>query len=455
VIQAFESSRCPCYDVVRAFIPMQPIHLLREPIEDINLYRSELAALQGNILQNHARRHAAHIFLRFTEGTDPKLIRDRIAQFAPSITSAWDQLADIREDMKDRLFTGICLSGSAYEYLGIPTSGFLLEFSRGMRVSAQRLRILHNPWEAHLVEPHVLIIVAHRDYAAANSACNNVIDRFSDVGDVSVEWGHVISETPDGQAREHFGFADGLSQPRFIREATQNAPTRWDDSAGPRLVLTSVTFNAGLPDVGSYYVYWKLEQDVTRFEAEVQALAEKLGVTPDLAGALVFGRFKDGSPIARSSHGLNDFNYADDPAGRSCPIFAHIRKMNPRGTSRTPLDTERGRRIARRGITYGYNPEREQRPGHGVGLLFQSCQADLARQFEHLVTMWGRDPDFPEVNDGSDPLLGPSHEPQRWPLPQEGANAVKHAFTTCVKSMGGAYFFIPGIPFLTAIGKIP
>ena len=355
---------------------------------------------------------------------------------------------------EDQLFLGICISNSGYERLGISTSGFLVEFSRGMRDSASRLGLLHSRWEAHLLDPHVLIIVAHRDWAVALSACDNVVDQFSELAEPFVEWGHVISDTPDSQPKEHFGFADGLSQPRFLREPGQSAPAHWDDSAGPWLVLTRVMFRGGVQDTGSYYVYWKLEQDVSRFEVAIQSLAEKLGVTPDLAGAFVFGRFKDGSPVAGNSQALNDFNYSADPEGRSCPIFAHIRKMNPRGMSRTPFETERARRIARRGITYGYNPEREQRPDHGVGLLFQSCQADLARQFEHLVAMWGKAPDFPEMDDGSDPLLGPSHTPQKWPAAHSEGGLLAHAFTTCVRSLGGAYFFIPGRPFLNIIDSI-
>ena len=196
------------------------------------------------------------------------------------------------------------------------------------------------------------------------------------------------------------------------------------------------------------------------FEAAVQALAERLGVTPELAGAFVFGRFKDGTPVARDAVPAgahppsNDFDYANDPAGRSCPIFAHIRKMNPRGTSRTELETERARRIARRGITYGYNPEVESRPNRGIGLLFQSCQGDLARQFEHLVALWGNDRDFPQMGDGCDPLLGPAHEVQQWPHGYGGPGVLSHSFGSCVKSRGGAYFFIPGRNFLAAVDRI-
>jgi deferrochelatase/peroxidase EfeB len=442
------------------FTFMQPLYLLREPIQDTSVYRAELSDLQGNILHNHKRRHAAHIFLRFKGGADWRAVRQRIARFASSVTSAWDQIADIREGIQDRLFVGVGISKPGYDFLRIPTSGFLAEFKRGMRGSARRLGIVHESWEEHLVDPHLLVIVGHHEYSAAGAACENVIDQFSDVAEIFVDWGHVISDTPEGPPKEHFGFADGLSQPRFVKETTDTVPVHWADGAGPWLVLASVGVGSGIRDVGSYYAYWKLEQNVGGFEAAVQALAERLGVSPELAGAFVFGRFKDGTPVARgvlptgADPPLNDFDYSNDPGGRSCPIFSHIRKMNPRGTSRTEPETERARRIARRGIPYGYNPEVESRPNRGIGLLFQSCQGDLGRQFEHLVALWGTDSDFPQMGDGCDPVLGPSHEVQQWPHGYGGPGVLSHSFGSYVKSRGGAYFFIPGRNFLAAMDRI-
>jgi Dyp-type peroxidase family len=433
---------------------MQPIYSLREPIGDVNEYRSQLADLQANILHNHARRHVAHIFLRFKEDAALHILRRRVAGLAYSVNSAWD---DIVCGTNHGLFTGVCLAKSGYDLLHVPTAGFIAEFKRGMKGSAHRLGIVHDPWESHLSDPHMLVIVGHHDFPTAAAGCENVKDRFFDIAEIFTEWGHVISDTPGGRPREHFGFLDGLSQPRFIRNDRDPPPVKWDDAAGPWLVLAQV--EAGMHDVGSYYVYWKLEQDVDGFNAAVESLAAQLGVTTEVAGAFVFGRFKDGTPVAGSAVAcgtpVNDFDYSHDSAGRFCPIFAHIRKMNPRGTSGTELATERGRRIARRGIPYGYNPELESRHGDGIGLLFQSCQGDIARQFEHLVTMWGKDRDFPRVDDGSDPLLGPAHTPQRWPEGYGGSGVANHIFRSCVKSRGGAYFFLPGKAFLAAIDTLP
>jgi deferrochelatase/peroxidase EfeB len=67
----------------------------------------------------------------------------------------------------------------------------------------------------------------------------------------------------------------------------------------------------------------------------------------------------------------NDFHYDLDPVGRQCPLFAHIRKTNPRGDVPRYIrpgteEFERARRIVRRGITYGERPDLAQPPTGGA-----------------------------------------------------------------------------------------
>src|SRR5262249_10941372 len=109
---------------------------------------------------------------------------------------------------------------------------------------------------------------------------------------------------------------------------------------------------------GSYLVFRKLEQDVAAFEQREERLATGLGLEGEereRAGALLVGRFEDGTPVVlQSAEGMhhpvpNNFTYADDEAGRKCPHLAHIRRMNDR-TGQGPL-------LARRGQTYGERSE--------------------------------------------------------------------------------------------------
>src|SRR5207245_2469018 len=83
------------------------------------------------------------------------------------------------------------------------------------------------------------------------------------------------------------------------------------------------------------------KQDVANFNAGVKELATRLAADEALTGALVVGRFKDGSPVTlRPWDGLgpvNNFEYlAHDRVGNRCPFHAHIRKANQRGGEPVP-----------------------------------------------------------------------------------------------------------------------
>src|SRR5581483_5304847 len=173
---------------------------------------------------------------------------------------------------------------------------------------------------------------------------------------------------------------------------------RWSSAAGPNLVVIRDPLAPSDADCGTYYVFRKLEQNVKGFRKRLEKLADRLhlvGVDRKLAGALVIGRFPNGTPVALRKHSdvqwkspANHFLYPKvDKYGTRCPFFAHIRKANPRGDDiGSTLCDQIKHRIARRGIPYGnptcFGKDLDGCPENGVGLLFQSCQADLGSQFE-------------------------------------------------------------------------
>src|SRR5262249_12261597 len=135
--------------------------------------------------------------------------------------------------------------------------------------------------------------------------------------------------------------------------------------------------------------YRKLEQKVQAFKQQVNRVAELLdidhGADRERVAAMVVGRFQNGTPIALAARNSlrstpNNFTYADDKDGLKCPLFAHIRKVNPR------TEASRAHRIVRRGIPYGNGPVGEQAPepevDTGVGLLFMCFQSSIEDQFE-------------------------------------------------------------------------
>ena len=200
-------------------------------------------------------------------------------------------------------------------------------------------------------------------------------------------------------------------------------------------------------------------------------LATRLAADEALTGALVVGRFKDGSPVTlRPWDGLgpvNNFEYlAHDRVGNRCPFHAHIRKANQRGAN--PFlnrEQERSHRIVRRGVPYGLRaaPPGESAGGASasgeVGLLFQAFQSDIARQFEFIQRTWVDNPNFPEfllfpgLNTGDDALIGQHHRaaqkwPRTWGRSGRFRDRLRFNFGDYVRLRGGEYFFAPSLDFL-------
>src|SRR5262245_45623460 len=114
---------------------------------------------------------------------------------------------------------------------------------------------------------------------------------------------------PRGQSIEHFGYVDGRSQPLFfatdvISERQASGVQRWDPSAPLSLALVADPYTESDEDcLGSYLVFRKLEQNVCGFREREAQLAQWLGLKGSAvqrAGALIMGRFRDGTPLTAS-----------------------------------------------------------------------------------------------------------------------------------------------------------
>jgi len=253
--------------------------------------------------------------------------------------------------------------------------------------------------------------------------------------------------------REHFGFVDGRSQPLFTLDDIHNERDRtdgtgvWGTSSALRNVLIDKPGTAY--NLGSYLVFRKLEQNVTAFDQQRARIARTLQICDDQAGALLVGRYQDGTPLAlqrgpsSNRPAQNNFTYGSDLEGTKCPIGAHIRRVNPRRKS-----ANEGELLARRGQTYGT-------PGEGdVGLLFMAVVARIPDQFESLQRAMSR-PDEREVST-ADPILTQSEATiklsNQWVKPAEAPELSKTVeIEPCVTLKGGEYFFLPTIPFLKSL----
>jgi Dyp-type peroxidase family len=459
-----------------------------------------LQALQGNILKGHGRGFTANIFFQFdpSRPVESKRLLRELANY--HLTPAYRQLLDT-EAFKETgegggAFAHLALSAKGYHALGLaacaPTDA---DFQGGMKSAASVAALADPPvatWEAPFQQDlHALLLAADETESRTAALARTLEALIADAGGtvVLVQHGKALHNSA-GFGIENFGYVDGRSQPLLLQEDIDEESRsagllRWD----PAFALdTALVQDPGANDpdsFGSYFVFRKLEQDVRGFKRREQEIADVLGLAGEdreLAGAMIVGRFEDGTPVtlsdeARGEEPPNDFDYTGDP-GRRCPFHAHIRKANPRGSGGgEPEIAERLHLMPRRGIPYedvkrtihpDELPEGDTLeefddevapllPTGGVGLLFMAYNHRIAQQFKFTQQSWVNNTGFPVVPPGPhgiDPVIGqgppnPGDQklPKEWDNPAAGtANNV--TFAGFVKMRGGEYFFSPSLTFL-------
>jgi Dyp-type peroxidase family len=316
------------------------------------------------------------------------------------------------------------------------------------------------------------------------------------------------------KGHEHFGFRDGLSEVvlRGRRPGSRTAiyerrwpagaafaelrkdfaspgkPLMWpghalfgyprqrrDDPRSPD--LAALPRGPAWAADGSFLVYRRLRQDVERFWSFVRQASTDLRARrghaapdPDRLAAMLVGRWKSGTPLARSPHtdlqitgepathfGFNSAlpplpgdpapSADPDPDGMTTPLGAHIRKVNPRDEATDLGIAERTipKLLLRRGITYAVSSTPVDR-----GLLFVAYQSSIVDQFEFLMRTWIHPPqasNAPRGGSGPDPILagGPGQRTALW---IDGVREEIDVPGGWVTATGGAYLFAPSIRFL-------
>ncbi|MEV4343002.1 Dyp-type peroxidase [Actinoplanes sp. NPDC049596] len=266
---------------------------------------------------------------------------------------------------------------------------------------------------------------------------------------------------------EHFGFTDGISQPG-VRGFSNPAEFKTVVAAGefvlghpgerrpqswaPRPTPAKWMHN------GSFQVFRRMNQDAAGWWRR----AGENGGDPETAAAKALGRSLDGNPLepGARSQDQNDFTYGDDEAGRHTPLYAHIRKMNPREDD---VFRDRGHKMLRRGITFGPRFDRDRPDDRERGILFNAYVASIEDQFEFLLRHWVNDPKFPtsalnaygrsvahrDRIDGLDPVVGLSETQARDRLPADVVDKIpRQSFGGFVTTTGAVYAFAPSLPAL-------
>jgi putative iron-dependent peroxidase len=286
--------------------------------------------------------------------------------------------------------------------------------------------------------------------------------------------------------REAFGFRDGLAQPvirglkeeqgAVLKQAIRDAGPLYDDRVvapgefilGFRNEYDELTY---CPNVegwtgdarhtdgrfglnGSYLAVRQIEQNVKAFEKfrgtkNGKEFCEKL-----------MGRRENGLPLSWkgdpdasvSDSQADAFRFrVDDANGFGCPKGAHIRRVNPRDSLgvdvKSSIKSTKLHRLLRRGRPYLEKIENE---APRKGIFFIACNADLERQFEFIHQRWVRNPRFGCLHDQDDPVVGSSTSPKAFSIPGL-ASGEEISLEALTQTLGGGYFFLPGIKALEFI----
>lgn len=435
------------------------------------------------------------------QGLDPEVL----------MPTAWNNLA--------LTFQGLKALGMADDAL----KAFPDDFRQGMAARKAQIGDLGpsdpSRWLAPFADPskvHAVLIVAadNKDLLDARLAALNTpafVAGAEVIGDPV--HGPVHGRAREGAERghEHFGFKDGVSQPGLRGVDLPDDPVGNPDQGHPgqdllwpgEFVLGYPTqipkakpgFDGPNPDAGavstsgpawtvngSYLVFRRLDQDVPGFNLQIDALADRLGMAPDLVGAKLVGRYKSGCPLETrtferpglqqpldpgvdapalaESDTLNlNFEFGGDADGDVVPLASHIRKAYPRdedtGEGDDSESATQTHRLLRRGIAFGASIGEPSGGGKADrrGLLFLCYQRSIRDQFEFVQHSWVNDPAFPpkpagRPTPGQDPIIAQSAE-GGFQFGRKGASvAAKHFVTTS----GGEYFFQPSIAALQQIG---
>ncbi|WDD97175.1 Dyp-type peroxidase [Thalassomonas actiniarum] len=472
-------------------------------IDDPN-FQDVFTNLQGNILKGHGRDHSRHVFFRFIGNSDENC--RWVEKFASKITSTLGQEQQTRQYKaggRHQVFVNLMLSCSGYQALGIKQKYWPqdLAFRSGMKDLQVRYDTVprgdHQPksnplnddvqqWESAFrsdIDGMILLAYAGDSPSETDQLLADKVtelkNELAGIAEITlVQVGHVM-RNDKAQVIEHFGFVDGVSNPKFFfsdlnEEFKNGGYSRNDASASLNTVLVKDPGGDG-NSYGTYVTYRKLQQNIKGFWKKLDLLANTLSelgqqkVDAEYAGALCVGRFKDGTPISEQgndgwSNLFNNFNYDDDVDGLRCPFHAHTRKTNPRGDTvrqfNSPPTIEQSRRIVRRGISFGEKNLAPDSEWTEAGLLFISLQASIVDQFIFMQHTWCNNEGFIRKKTGIDPLVGQlangeTPQPQSWPGKWgNGASKVDFEFSGFVRNLGGEYLFMPSIHFLRHLSTL-
>lgn len=319
--------------------------------------------------------------------------------------------------------------------------------------------------------------------------------------------------------KEHFGFTDGIAQPRIAglgRDRGQSRSASKKDAGSSAPLMPAGEVILGYPNAygkppmsptvdedgrsarhlrkwestrdegrevrardfgrnGSYVVFRQLDQDVRGLWSDLHERAAQNPEARKMLAAKMVGRWPNGTPLIGFPKGepterpardaADQFGYAEDLYGDTCPVGAHIRRTNPRD-SLLPNPVESAlvsarHRLLRRGRTYGppisptFDPDEilkaPDTPAVHRGLYFICLNTDIERQFEFVQNAWMNSHKFNGLFGDPDAMIAPHDHanPNKIPLRcftvQRSPVRTRHLdLKQYVTTAGGCYLFMPG-----------
>jgi Dyp-type peroxidase family len=448
----------------------------------------ELDDIQRLLIDGLSRWPASrYVLIRVHDGcaADARLWLNRCR---PDVATARERSG--RDEASDKPRVAVAFTAAGLEALGLTSAvGFLAEFREGMTTVPRRTD-LGDPdaldWGCDSRSIHVLLMVFSRSEERREDDWR----AYQPGG-----WATVV-ECFDTFVRkggfEHFGYKDGISQPRIegteSSRQTSAAETAANTLKPGEFILgypneaavlpTSPTVPAALDpydllrtvpsredlrkDFGRNGTYLVLRQFAQHVEA-FNAFLASAGADAERVAAKLVGRWRTGAPLVKAPETDrkalatdNDFTYYEtDPDGHACPLGAHIRRANPRdsmvnedlgiGPDLAAQEIRR-HRIIRRGRLY------EQ--GNEKGLFFLCLNANIQDQFEFVQHQWLNSPRFAGLDGEVDPLVGRRcGAPNRMTL-QAAGGSCQVELPRFIELRGGAYFFLPGLRALAFLAGL-
>lgn len=473
-----------------------PRRTLPSPALDRAPAEVPLADVQGNIVRGYRARHGVHFLLHIQD-------EGRVRRFIAGLLGEGDAPAGLQltsaapwGEGAPKVLANLGVTYPGLQALGLPDA-VLEALPESYRMGAAERAVTNGDigsnavghWRIgrkqdadHVLDSdciHLMLSLYTKQEAAEDllAQANQLRAQLGQSGLRAVA--EEVTEMPVSQ-QDHFGFREGIANPRLaITERPLPANDRQPAASVGEFLLGADyqdiyggpslrDLPAALMTNGSFCALRIAQQHEENFDALLAGAARASGLPRDLLAAKFMGRWRDGVPVSRrwlasqpAGAAGNDFDYApsyeypdehEDHAGQRCPVGAHIRRANPRGSR--IAGARYTRRLIRRGMPYRRVADGKTEVGL-FGLFF--C-GDLERQYEFILREWLNGDRFAHGLSGTRDVFAGAHESgAKFLLPVEGRHEpleleVKEPLTTV---RGSLYLFYPGLAALRLLTLEP